>query len=209
VAALFLNGQISARLVSAISWRTYLVVAAEAMASIDSGITESARTWGRLSENRLEQAIDALIEKHDRDARIWWQQAARNVEFGKPDDTTGTRSMWGRLYATHAELLDRRLAAIARAVCDDDPRTVGQRRADALGAIAAGADRLACRCGTPLCPSSSDETFSGSIVIHVVAEQAALNAMDPQDRNHLWHDRKRTPTTGTTACRRQCWPAAR
>ena len=47
------------------------------------------------------------------------------------------------LYSTDAAILDRRLKQMAHGVCDDDPRTIGQRRADALGALAAGSDRLA------------------------------------------------------------------
>ncbi|UQX12610.1 DUF222 domain-containing protein [Candidatus Mycobacterium methanotrophicum] len=42
-----------------------------------------------------------------------------------------------------AAVLDRRLTQMAHGVCDDDPRTIAQRRADALGALAGGADRLA------------------------------------------------------------------
>ncbi|WP_372511902.1 DUF222 domain-containing protein, partial [Mycobacterium bohemicum] len=32
-------------------------------------------------------------------------------------------------------------------MCAHDPRAHAQRRADALGALAAGADRLGCGCG--------------------------------------------------------------
>jgi Domain of unknown function (DUF222) len=59
---------------------------------------------------------------------------------------------------------------MARGVCDDDPRTLGQRRADALGALAAGSDRLACRCGSPTCPASEDDGRAASVVIHVVTD---------------------------------------
>ena len=38
-------------------------------------------------------------------------------------------------------------------VCEGDPRTLAQRRADALGALAAGAERLCCRCGPSDCPA--------------------------------------------------------
>ncbi|EUA05873.1 hypothetical protein I546_5966 [Mycobacterium kansasii 732] len=37
-----------------------------------------------------------------------------------------------------AQVLDRRLSALAATVCAHDPRTRDQRRADALGALAAG-----------------------------------------------------------------------
>jgi hypothetical protein len=173
VNALFLAGRIAARLVSTISWRTHLVVDSDAMAAIDSGIAAAASRWGLLSQTKLEQAIDALVEQHDPQAKAWFAQAERgmDVQFGKPDDDTGTRSMWGRLYSTHSELIERRLAAIARAVCADDPRTVGQRRAEAMAAVFAGEDRITCQCGAPDCPSPTSSALAGSVVIHVVADR--------------------------------------
>ena len=82
--------------------------------------------------------------------------------------------------ATDAAILDRRLKQMAHGVCDDDPRTIGQRRADALGALAAGSDRLACTCGSPECPASADDGRAASVVIHVVTDaDAATIAPDP------------------------------
>lgn len=176
VNASFMAGRIEARLVSTISWRTHLVVDADAMAAIDAGIALAATRWGLLSQAKVEQAIDALVEQHDPQAKEWFQQAERgmDVQFGKPDDDAGTRSMWGRLYSTHAELIERKLTAIARAVCAEDPRTVGQRRAEAMAAVFAGADRIACQCGAPGCPNPTSPALVGSVVIHVVADQAAV-----------------------------------
>ena len=50
-------------------------------------------------------------------------------------DASGVRSIWGRLYAHDAAALDTRLDAMARTVCDGDPRDIDQRRSDALGAL--------------------------------------------------------------------------
>jgi Domain of unknown function (DUF222) len=58
-------------------------------------------------------------------------------------------------------------------VCDDDPRTMAERRADAFGAMATGADRMGCRCGLPDCPAGG--RVAGSVLIHVIAEQATLD----------------------------------
>ena len=185
VAALFLRGRISARLVAAISWRTHLVTDDQAMSLIDADVAHIAETWGPLSDTKLEQAIDALVDKHDPQARQWFTEAARglNIEFGKPDDTSGTRSMWGRLYSTHAELAERRLTAMARRVCADDPRTTGQRRAEAMGAVFAGADRIACQCGRADCPNSNDDSLADSVVIHVVADQAAVTSITTETKS--------------------------
>lgn len=80
--------------------------------------------------------------------------------------------VYGRLFGTDAAALDRRLNALADTVCTADPRTRDERRADALGALAAGADRLACRCGGSGCAAGG--RAAASVVIHVVAEQATL-----------------------------------
>ena len=65
---------------------------------------------------------------------------------------TGSPRYSGGCITTDAHAVDARLDALAATVCDDDPRTRNQRRADALGAMAIGADRLGCRCGQRDCP---------------------------------------------------------
>ena len=174
---LFLMGRIGARLVSTISWRTHCVVGTAAMEAIDADIAHAAEQWGALSDRKVETLIDIVLDAHDPQAREWFRQAARtmDVQFGKPEDESGTRSVWGRLFATHAELIERRLTAIARAVCDSDPRTIGQRRAEAMGAVFAGVDRIACQCAEPGCPNSTSAVLKGSVIIHVVADRNAVD----------------------------------
>jgi hypothetical protein len=84
--------------------------------------------------------------------------------------------VWGRLFSTDAALLGQRLDAMARMVCGDDPRTLPQRRADALGALAAGSTRMSCQCGRSDCPAVVDDGRASSIVVHVVAEQESTQA---------------------------------
>nr|WP_240492199.1 DUF222 domain-containing protein [Mycobacterium alsense] len=70
---------------------------------------------------------------------------------------------------------------MAHSVCDDDPRTIAQRRADALGALAAGADRLACACGSADClvGAGADERAT-NVVLYLIGEAAAFDAQpDP------------------------------
>ena len=62
--------------------------------------------------------------------------------------------MFATLFTTDAKAFDTRLNALARTVCPADPRTKDQRRSDAIGAIAHGADRLACLCDTEDCPAA-------------------------------------------------------
>ena len=79
-----------------------------------------------------------------------------------------------RLPATYAAV-DRVLTEMARQVCEQDPRTLAQRRADALGALAAGAHVLACQCATPDCSAAGPDARATSVVIHVLADSDALN----------------------------------
>ena len=179
VGALFLAGKLSAHIAGAIAWRTHLVLDTEAMERIDGDIAQQSYTFGPMSGTKLEQAIDRAIANHDPAALVQFEIAARdrNVEFGKPDDETGTASIWGRLYRTDAEVLDRRLDALARSVCDADPRSIGQRRADAIGAMANRAERLICRCGQTNCSTlGSPAPPPPPVVVHMVAERTAVQA---------------------------------
>jgi hypothetical protein len=82
---------------------------------------------------------------------------------------------------------------MAHQVCDDDPRTIAQRRADALGALAAGAETLMCCCGKRDCPAGADtDPRAAAVTIHVVAEASALEAKpDP----HTSGERPSRPIT--------------
>ena len=177
VAALYMQGTLSSRVVSAITWRTQLVEDAEALALIDAALAEGATKWGPLSEQRLDEAIDGWILRFDPAAVRRSESSTRSRDFsiGDLDDPAETTSVWGRLLATDAAVLKRRVAQMVQGVCDDDPRTIGERRSDAVGAIAAGSFRLACQCGSETCPAG-DAPISSNVVIRVLAEQSAVDA---------------------------------
>jgi hypothetical protein len=177
VAALYMQGTLSSRVVSAITWRAQLVEDAEALALIDAALAEAATNWGPLSEDRLDQAIDAWILRFDPAAVRRSESATHTRDFsiGDLDDPAETTSVWGRLLATDAAVLKRRIAQMVQEVCDDDPRTIGERRSDAVGAIAAGSFRLACQCGSKTCPAGAAPT-SSNVVIRVLADQSAVDA---------------------------------
>ncbi|GAB3021323.1 HNH endonuclease signature motif containing protein [Mycobacterium bourgelatii] len=180
VAALFLAGQIGERLMSAIAWRSFLVRDLEALKRIDADIAKMAATWGPLSVAKLEQAIDNSIDKHDPGALRHTRARARSRDLciGERNDEADTTALWGRLYATDAAALDERLNKMAHGVCDGDSRTLAQRRADALGALAAGAQHLACDCGSAECAANRGEDQRASaVVVHVVAEESTLEAV--------------------------------
>lgn len=182
VGALFLAGRLSYQVCRAISWRTMNVLDEQALALIDTALAQAAVVWGPMSDYKLAQAIDVWIDRYDPGAlrRTRAKARSRDVRLGSKDEEAGTTALTGRLFSTDAALLDRRLTQMAHTVCDDDPRTIAQRRADALGALAAGSDRLACTCGSPECPSGADDGRASSIVIHVLTEAEVLEGQpDP------------------------------
>ncbi|GJF08077.1 hypothetical protein NGTWS0302_31400 [Mycolicibacterium cyprinidarum] len=176
VAALFFRGVISARVVSEISWRTHLVDSDELIALIDKAIAERAVRWGPLSEVQLGRAIDSEIEWHDPDAVRRSKEVIRTRDFhiGGNEDPNEVTAVWGRLSAPDAAVLQRRISTMVAGVCDGDPRSVGERWADALGALGNGNHHLSCRCSAPQCPAA--EAATSNVVIRVIADQAAVDA---------------------------------
>ncbi|MFN3008166.1 HNH endonuclease signature motif containing protein [Mycolicibacterium wolinskyi] len=179
VAALYAQGRLSSRLISTVTWRTRLIEDAETLQIMDAALVDRVVEWGPLSVEKLEQSIDALIERHDPEALRRTRTVARDrdVCFGKPDDATGTVSLYGRLLATDRAAFENRLAHMISGVCEDDPRTLGQRRSDAMGVLGAGGDRLKCQCGKSDCPAADVvDARAANTVVYVLAEPAALDA---------------------------------
>ncbi len=177
VGALFLSGALNGRRVWLIDQRTRLITDAEALAAIDAAIADRIVEWGPLSEYKLTQALDVWVDAIDPGAQRRTRESARSRDFTIGDDrASGTTPVWGRLFSTDAALLGERLDAMARMVCEDDPRTLPQRRADALGALAAGSTRLSCQCERTDCPAVVDDGRASSVVVHVVAEQESAQA---------------------------------
>ena len=90
VAALFEAGLINDLLVRTIVWRTYLINDTEAIAKVDADLADQVLAWGALSVKKTEQAIDALVEE-------------------------GFTSLWARLYAPDAAVLERPVPKISNA----------------------------------------------------------------------------------------------
>ena len=182
VAAAFLAGELNARRVWLIANRTYLVTTPAAVAALDQVIAERITAWGPLTEDKLTQAIDVWVDAIDPGAVRRTRNSARTRDFTVAEtNPQGTAAVFGRLLGPDAALLKQRVAAMARGVCEDDPRTLAQRRADAMGALGAGSTVLSCACANPDCPAAVDDGRASSIVIHVIAEQASTEAPpDPQ-----------------------------
>ncbi|OMC38148.1 hypothetical protein A5740_03480 [Mycobacterium sp. GA-1841] len=185
VAAVFARGEVSAKVIAAITWHTQNILDPEALELVDTALAGTAHSYGALSVDKAEQAIDVWVEKFEPAALRRGRTAARSreVNFGDVDDPHGTVSIWGRLLATDAALLKKALTEMARTVCEADPRTMAQRRADALGALAVGAGRLTCQCGSPQCPATGADPRSTNVMIHLLTDQLPHHAPASQDND--------------------------
>ncbi|WP_328355851.1 HNH endonuclease [Mycobacterium sp. NBC_00419] len=173
VAAVFEAGDIDVGVFAAIVFRTELITDESAMAAVDAELAARVGRWPSMTRGRLNSEIDRVVVRHDRDAVRRVRERAQERHVSVWDKGDGTAELDGVLVSSDAAALDTRLDGLAGTVCGDDPRTVEQRRADALGALAVGMDRLACRCGNPDCPAGERPANQG-VVIHVVAEQATV-----------------------------------
>lgn len=174
VAALFRAGDIDFRMFKTIVYRTELITDSDVLAAVDAELFVKLPRWPSMSQGRLSGQIDKIVARADADAvrRRRDQQTDREIWIGDGED--GISHIEGTLLTPDARALDQRLTALAATVCEHDPRTAEQRRADALGALAAGADRLGCHCGRPDCAAGKRPAAS-PVVIHVIAEQTTLD----------------------------------
>jgi Domain of unknown function (DUF222) len=173
VAEIFKAGDIDFRLFATIVYRTDLITDCDVLAAVDAQLAVQVPRWPSMTQGRLAGHIDKTVATADADAvrRRKERRAEREIWFADLDG--GIAHIEGSLLSPDAHALDKRLTALAATVCKDDPRSRAQRRADALGALAAGADRLSCGCGRVDCPTGNRPAAT-PVVIHVIAEQATI-----------------------------------
>ena len=177
--ARFLAGQVSDRVVARIVWLCALVVDDQVWAALDEQFAAAAGTWGTLSGDKLDTAITVWIHTLDPDAvrRAASAHRGRDFRITGRDHTAGTTTVWGRITSIDAAIAAARLNAMVNSVCADDPRTTAQKRADAFGAVFAGAFHLSCLCGKPDCPAAAvPDARATSVTVHVVADHSSLAA---------------------------------
>ncbi|WP_343601876.1 DUF222 domain-containing protein, partial [Mycobacterium sp.] len=181
VAALLAEGHTDWRTVQLIISRTDLVVDEAVAAELDRGIAARLTSWQCWSRQRVINAVDATVRAVDPDAARERRQRERDHrEIGISALGNGMAEIYGTVAAAAATAFDRRLSALAAEVCRDDPRTLDQRRADALAVLAEGR-RLVCACGKPDCPARAtgtdpDRVSGGAqVVITVVASEETVH----------------------------------
>ncbi|MDT5108753.1 MAG: hypothetical protein QOE20_643, partial [Mycobacterium sp.] len=164
VGLLFAEGLIAYRLVHAICQRTLLVRDPDALRALDADLAAELRGRGAMSVCEAERTIDTLVLRHDPYGVRRTESSSRGCSVEVfVEDSTGVAHLSGRVVATDGKAFDQRLDALARTVCERDPRTIDQRRAAALGALGFGWDRLPCLCERPDCEAASKPAGGGVV----------------------------------------------
>ena len=179
VGAALLAGDISYAMFQTIVYRTNLITDTDALAAVDAELAAKVRRWASLTRGRLAAYVDIVVERADSHAVRRRREAHANREFSIWDGGQGLTEVFGSLHTTDALAVDARFDALAATVCDDDPRTRKQRRADAMGALGAGAVRLDRQCRQPHCPAGQSP-LPRPVVIHVIASRPACRAPGTQ-----------------------------
>ncbi|MEW2483779.1 HNH endonuclease signature motif containing protein [Mycobacterium sp. NPDC049093] len=174
VAARFAVGDIDYRVVRMIIARTE-IVDPSVWVGLDAELAARADRWMRFSERQLRDRIDQWVAKLDPNGeRVppdLIEERFVQIEPGSP----GKATVWANVDACDAAALDQRLDALAATVCEHDPRTHDQRRADAVGPLARLEAQLACRCGREDCPAGQNRAAADAAVLHVLANRATVD----------------------------------
>ncbi|WP_197376873.1 HNH endonuclease signature motif containing protein [Mycolicibacterium baixiangningiae] len=177
VMAVLCAGDTDWRTVQIILKRTELVSDLSVLAALDSRLSAGVARWQSWSRKRVINTVDAAVRALDPDAIRERENAEDQRHFDVIPVGNGTAKVDGVLDAESAVIVDEKIAALAKGVCPQDPRTVEQRRADAVAAMAQGLT-LACRC--PACSSAGtpaptvDEGRGVRTVINVIADQSTV-----------------------------------
>lgn len=174
VAKVFCRGLIDYRIVATIITRTRNVED-DLIAGLDEALAARAEKWMKLSGPKLQDRVDMFVAQYDPEA-VRIPPVVENNRYVdvNPADEPGMSWLAGNLRAEDGAALDQRLDALAATVCDKDPRTKAQRRADACGPARLEA-RLACKCGTDDCPAAVGYAAASAAVIHLLAEQGTVD----------------------------------
>jgi Domain of unknown function (DUF222) len=180
VAALLADSRTDWRTVRLIISRTDLICDDKLVAKVDQSLAARIGNWHGWSKQRIVNAVDAAVRATDPDAARERRVAAEdNRHIGINPLADGMAELYGTVAATAATAFDRRLSQLAKQVCTGDPRSLDQRRADALAALTQGR-QLACACGHADCPTKAGDRNAGrdprgaQVVINVVASEPSM-----------------------------------
>jgi hypothetical protein len=169
----FIAGDIDYRAFQTVVFRTDLITDPDTLTRVDAFLAVRLSRFPSLTRGRLSAEVDRVVARVDRDAVRRAREVIRDRFIDVNIQETGMAYVTGSVLNTTGRALDLRLNEMADTVCEADPRTREQRRADALGALAGGADRLVCGCGSADCHVAA-RACTSNVVIHVVADQASV-----------------------------------
>ncbi len=126
-------------------------------ALVDAEVAEQLADWQCWSRQRIINAVDAAVTTIDAEAAkrrrvVAFDQRGIAVTAG----LDGMARLRGSMSALAGAVFDKRLSELAKAVCAQDPRTLKQRRVDALEALLDG-QPLPCGCENPDCPTRGQQ----------------------------------------------------
>ncbi|MGC4934149.1 DUF222 domain-containing protein [Gordonia sp. DT30] len=147
-AAMLAAGRIDLRRFEIAVRRTELC-SSDALPDIDLRLSEAIYRRDHMSTSRFTAMVDAIVAKTDKEAMKRRRERAqddRGVTIRPDRFAPGQAKLTANLPTADGATVNARLDAMAAAVHKADPRTLRQRRADALVALGNGADHLECRC---------------------------------------------------------------
>ena len=147
-------GRVDWASVQAIIAHTDLITDDTILARVDTELAGRIHNWTSWSRRRVINAVDALVKDLDPDAITQREQAETRRYLRLRPGPDGTTRLDGVLTTRAGAAFDQRLHHIATSVCPEDPRTLDQRRADAIEALAENTT-LRCQCGRPQCPQTT------------------------------------------------------
>src|SRR3984957_1819915 len=125
-------GDINYAMFNVIAHRTALITDEKALAAVDAEVALRAPRWPSLTRGRLAVRVDAIVLRGDQDAIRRTNKEIKDRYLNVSPPLSGIAEIYGSVFASTARALDRRLDELAGTVCEADPRTKAQRRADAL-----------------------------------------------------------------------------
>nr|WP_223205635.1 HNH endonuclease signature motif containing protein [Gordonia jinghuaiqii] len=145
--------------------RTELITDLETMQTVDAHLAEAIFARPPMSTTRFTTMVDAIVATWAPDAIRRRNQRAhddRNISVRSDRFHPGQARISGALTEADGAAFNAQLTTIATTVHPGDPRTLPQRRADALIALAHGTTTLTCHC--PDCtPTPDPETADNDV----------------------------------------------
>ncbi|MFT4397774.1 DUF222 domain-containing protein [Gordonia lacunae] len=129
--------------------RTDLITDDEEMQTVDAHLAEAIFARAPMSTARFTAMVDSIVAKWAPDAirrRKERVEGDRKVTVTPDRFTPGQSRISGTLPDADAAEFDARLSSMAHEVHAGDPRTLSNRRVDALKALARGEAAITCRC---------------------------------------------------------------